>query len=123
MNQPPKTAAEPGRHLAGRAAVVTGSTSGIGLGIAHALAAAGADILLNGFGGAAEIERVKGDLAERHRVRVDHDGSDLTKPEAVAEMIENAGKRFGTVDILVNNAGIQHVAPIEEFPPQKWDQI
>ena len=123
MNQPRKTGAESGRPLAGRVAVVTGSTSGIGLGIAHALAAGGADIVLNGFGEAAAIERVKGELAERHQVRVLHDGSDLTKPEAVVGMIESAASHLGAVDILVNNAGIQHVAPIEEFPPQKWDQI
>ena len=124
MIQKEKASAGPSaRPLAGRTAVVTGSTSGIGLGIAAALAAAGADIVLNGFGEAAAIERVKGDLAERHQVKVAYDGSDLTRTEAVLGMIEAAAARFGTVDILVNNAGIQHVAPIEEFPAQKWDQI
>jgi 3-hydroxybutyrate dehydrogenase len=117
---------EPGeaaRSLAGRSAIVTGSTSGIGLGIAQALAGAGANLVLNGFGDAKEIERIRGELAERHRVDVAYDGADLTRADAVVEMVRAAERRFGAVDILVNNAGIQFVAPIEEFPAQKWDQI
>jgi 3-hydroxybutyrate dehydrogenase len=109
--------------LAGRSAIVTGSTSGIGLGIAQALAAAGANILLNGFGDTKEIERIRSEAAERHRVDVAYDGADLTRADAVAEMVRAGERRFGSVDILVNNAGIQFVSPIEEFPPAKWDQI
>jgi 3-hydroxybutyrate dehydrogenase len=111
------------RGLAGRSAIVTGSTSGIGLGIAQSLAAAGANLVLNGFGDAKEIERTRGGIAETHRVDVAYDGADLTKAEAVVEMVRSAERRFGAVDIIVNNAGIQFVAPIEEFPAQKWDQI
>jgi 3-hydroxybutyrate dehydrogenase len=114
---------QPARGLAGRSAIVTGSTSGIGLGIAQSLAAAGANLVLNGFGEAKEIERVRGGIAEAHRVDVAYDGADLTKADAVVEMVRSAERRFGAVDILVNNAGIQFVAPIEEFPAQKWDQI
>jgi len=111
------------RRLAGRAAIVTGSTSGIGLGIAKALAAEGANIVLNGFGDAAEIERTRASLAEERGVGVVYDGADLTRSDAVVALVREAETRFGAVDILVNNAGIQYVAPIEEFPPQKWDQI
>jgi 3-hydroxybutyrate dehydrogenase len=119
-----KTQDEGGRRpLEGRSAIVTGSTSGIGLGIAEALAAAGSNILLNGFGEAKEIERLRGGLAERHRVDAAHDGADLTRTEAVVEMVRGAERRFGSVDILVNNAGIQFVSPIEDFPAAKWDQI
>ncbi|HEX6103428.1 MAG TPA: 3-hydroxybutyrate dehydrogenase [Alphaproteobacteria bacterium] len=112
-----------GRTLAGRSAIVTGSTSGIGLGIAQALAGAGANVLLNGFGEAKEIERIQGEIADRHRVDVAYDGADLTRADAVVGMVQAAERRFGSVDILVNNAGIQFVAPIEEFPAAKWDQI
>jgi 3-hydroxybutyrate dehydrogenase len=114
---------QPGRNLAGRCAIVTGSTSGIGLGIAQALAGAGANIVLNGFGEAKDIDRVRGELAERHRVAVVYDGADLTRTDAVVEMVRAAERNLGKVDVLVNNAGIQFVAPIEEFPAQKWDQI
>jgi 3-hydroxybutyrate dehydrogenase len=112
-----------GRTLAGRSAIVTGSTSGIGLGIAQALAGAGANVLLNGFGEAKEIERIQREIAERHRVDVAYDGADLTRADAVVGMVQAAERRFGSVDILVNNAGIQFVSPIEEFPAAKWDQI
>ncbi len=112
-----------GAGLAGRSAIVTGSTSGIGLGIAAALAGAGANVVLNGFGEAKEVERTRGELAERHRVDVAYDGADLTQADAVVEMVRAAERRFGSVDILVNNAGIQFVAPVEEFPVAKWDQI
>ncbi len=111
------------RSLAGKSAIVTGSTSGIGLGIAQALAAAGADIMLNGFGDAKEIEKIRGELADEHKVKTVYDGADMSKPDAIAAMVQNAIKTFGKLDILINNAGIQYVAPIEEFPVAKWDAI
>jgi len=105
--------------LKGKTALVTGSTSGIGLGIAEAFARAGADIVLNGFGERAEIERLRAQLAETHKVTVRFDGADMSKPVAIESMMKAAGE----VDVLVNNAGIQFVAPVEEFPPEKWDAI
>ena len=109
--------------LAGRHAIVTGSTSGIGLGIARALAMAGADVVLNGFGDAAAIERTRAELAATTGVRVLYQGADMSKAEAITAMVEATTAELGAVDILVNNAGIQHVAPIEEFPVAKWDAI
>ena len=109
--------------LRGKTALVTGSSSGIGLGIATRLAAEGANIVLNGFGEAAQIERLRAELGAAHGVAVLYDGADMSKPEAVAAMLAGAISRFGAVDILVNNAGIQHVAPVDEFPPDKWDAI
>jgi 3-hydroxybutyrate dehydrogenase len=109
--------------LKGKTALVTGSTSGIGLGIATRLAAEGANIVLNGFGDAAEIERLRAGLAAEHRVSVDYDDADMTKPDAITAMVRRAIARFGALDVLVNNAGIQHVAPVDEFPPEKWDAI
>jgi 3-hydroxybutyrate dehydrogenase len=109
--------------LRGRTALVTGSTSGIGLGIAARLAAEGANIVLNGFGEAAEIERLRARLGAEHRVTVVYDDADMTRPEAIAGMLGKAIARFGAIDVLVNNAGIQHVAPVEEFPRDKWDAI
>jgi 3-hydroxybutyrate dehydrogenase len=109
--------------LGGKAAIVTGSTSGIGLAIAEALAGAGASVMLNGFGDAGEIEAHRARLAERHGVTVLHSGADMAEGEAVVAMVREAEAAFGRVDILVNNAGIQHVAPIEAFPPAKWEQI
>ncbi|WP_287813055.1 3-hydroxybutyrate dehydrogenase [Achromobacter sp.] len=109
--------------LKGKVAVVTGSTSGIGLGIATALAAQGADIVLNGFGDAAEIEKVRAGLAAQHGVKVLYDGADLSKGEAVRGLVDNAVRQMGRIDILVNNAGIQHTALIEDFPTEKWDAI
>jgi 3-hydroxybutyrate dehydrogenase len=106
-----------------KTALITGSTSGIGLGIAQAFAAAGANIVLNGFGDAAQIERLRAALAAQHRVQVAYDGADLSRPEAIELMMRTAQAAFGGVDILVNNAGIQHVAPVEEFPVAKWDAI
>lgn len=109
--------------LKGRTAIVTGSTSGIGLGIAESLAAVGADVLLNGFGEAGAIARLRQSLAEANGVRVGYSDADLSKPSAVAAMIEQATADFGRVDILVNNAGIQHTAPVHEFPPERWDAV
>ena len=109
--------------LQGKTALVTGSTSGIGLGIARAYATQGANVILNGFGNPEEIEVLRAGLARDHGVKVRYDGADMSKPEAIEMMMGNALEIFGAVDILVNNAGIQHVAPIDEFPPAKWDQI
>ncbi|OZI79327.1 3-hydroxybutyrate dehydrogenase [Bordetella genomosp. 2] len=109
--------------LKGKVAVVTGSTSGIGLGIATAFAQQGADIVLNGFGDAAEIEKVRAGLAGEHGVRVLYDGADLSRGEAVRQLVANTVQSLGRIDILVNNAGIQHTALIEDFPVEKWDAI
>ena len=109
--------------LKGKTALVTGSTSGIGLGIATRLAAERANIVLNGFGERAQIERISSRLQSAHRVTVTYDAADMTEPEAIAAMLGRAVAHFGSVDVLVNNAGIQHVAPVEEFPPERWDAI
>jgi len=105
------------------AAVITGSTSGIGLGIARALAENGADVMLNGFGDKAEIEKIRAGIEKEFGVRALFDGADMTKPGEIAAMIAHAEKAFGKLDILVNNAGIQHVSPVESFPIEKWDAI
>ncbi|WP_407121884.1 3-hydroxybutyrate dehydrogenase [Bradyrhizobium sp. STM 3561] len=109
--------------LNGKVAIVTGSTSGIGLGIAKELAKLGADIVLNGFGDAGEIETISNGIAREHGVRVIYDGADMSKGEAVRGLIDATIDKFGRVDILVNNAGIQFTAPVEEFPPAKWHAI
>jgi len=109
--------------LKGKVAVVTGSTSGIGLGVARALAAEGCAIMLNGFGDKAVIDKLQRDLANEHGVKVAYSGADMSKPSEIAQMIAAAERELGACDILVNNAGIQHVAPIEEFPDEKWDAI
>lgn len=106
-----------------RAVIVTGSTSGIGAALAAAFAAAGANMVLNGFGEAADIERARYGLAERHGVDVLYHGADMTQPEEIADLIAVTERRFGSVDVLVNNAGIQHTARIEDFPPDKWDAL
>ncbi|HEY9028443.1 MAG TPA: 3-hydroxybutyrate dehydrogenase [Burkholderiaceae bacterium] len=106
-----------------KSAIVTGSTSGIGLGIARGLAEQGADIMLNGFGDADEIEFTRAELQRQYGVKVRYSGADMTQPEQIRAMAELARAEFGKVDIVVNNAGIQHVAPIEEFPEAKWDAI
>jgi 3-hydroxybutyrate dehydrogenase len=106
-----------------RTALITGSTSGIGLGMAHALASAGHDLVLNGFGDAAEIGALVKKLGDATGASVIHHGADMTKPDEIAAMIAAAEQRFGHIDVLVNNAGIQHVDAIEDFPPEKWDQI
>ncbi|GGI22888.1 3-hydroxybutyrate dehydrogenase [Bradyrhizobium guangdongense] len=109
--------------LNGKVAIVTGSTSGIGLGIAKELAKLGADIVLNGFGDAGEIETIRKGIAREHGVRVIYDGADMSKGEAVRGLIDATIEKFGRVDILVNNAGIQFTAPVDEFPPAKWHAI
>ena len=109
--------------LATKTALITGSTSGIGLAIAQALAKEGANIVLNGFGDAAAIEAERAGIEAQFGGKATYDGADMTNPAAIATMVAAAEARFGGVDILVNNAGIQHVAPIDEFPIEKWDQI
>lgn len=108
--------------LNGKTALITGSTSGIGLAIAKGFAAQGINIILNGFGAPEDIEQARLEL-EAHGVTVIYNGADMTKPDEIIQMIKDAEAQFGAIDILVNNAGIQHVAPIEEFPPEKWDAI
>ncbi len=109
--------------LAGKTAVITGSTSGIGLAYARAMAKAGANIVLNGMGTAAEIEKERAAIESEFKVRAVHSPADMTKPAEIAEMVALGDKTFGSVDILVNNAGIQFVSPVEEFPLDKWDAI
>jgi 3-hydroxybutyrate dehydrogenase len=109
--------------LSGKTALVTGSTSGIGLAIATAMAAEGAKIMLNGLGDPAEIEKIRADMAATHGVEVLFDGANLLKPDEIEKLIADIAEKLGGPDIIVNNAGIQHVAPIEEFPPEQWDAI
>jgi 3-hydroxybutyrate dehydrogenase len=109
--------------LKGKNALVTGSTSGIGAATARALAQAGANVTLNGFGDSTEIEKQRGALAEEFKVEVAYSPADMAEPDKIAAMIRDAEKRFGSVDILVNNAGIQHVASIEDFPVERWNAV
>jgi 3-hydroxybutyrate dehydrogenase len=109
--------------LKGKTALVTGSTSGIGLGIARALAASGANIVFNGFGDAGAIEALQKEVAKTFDVRAFHHGADMSKPEQIRDMVRQAQATLGSVDILVNNAGIQFVAPVDEFPEERWDAI
>jgi 3-hydroxybutyrate dehydrogenase len=109
--------------LKGKTAVVTGSTSGIGLAIARAMAHDGANVVINGFGDKAAIEAERAGIEKEFSVKAFHSAADMTKPAEIVDMIRTAEKTFGSVDVLVNNAGIQHVAPIEEFPIEKWDAI
>jgi 3-hydroxybutyrate dehydrogenase len=109
--------------LRGKSAVVTGSTSGIGLAIAKMLAANGANVMLNGFGDIAEIKALRAQLERDHGVQVLYSGADMSRPPEIQTMLREAVARFGGIDILVNNAGIQHVAPVDEFPVDKWDLI
>lgn len=109
--------------LKGKTALVTGSTSGIGLGIAKRFASAGANVVLNGLGDASEIEALRAQLERECKVSVRYDPADMADPAAIEAMITKATGEFGAIDVLVNNAGIQHVAPIDEFPPEKWNAI
>ena len=109
--------------LSGKTAVVTGSTSGIGLAFARAFASAGANVVINGFGAPADIERERSSIESDFKVKAVHSPADMTKPAEIAGMIALGEKTFGSVDVLVNNAGIQFVSPIEEFPIDKWDAI
>ena len=111
------------KQLAGRSAIVTGSTSGIGRAIAQFYAREGANVMINGFGDAKEIESLRASLAKDSGAKAVYHGADMSKPAEIEAMVRAAEKEFGAVDILVNNAGIQHVAPVDEFPPEKWDAI
>jgi 3-hydroxybutyrate dehydrogenase len=111
------------RPLAGQAAIVTGSTSGIGMALAEALAGAGADVVLNGFGDKDQIEAERARIAEANGVKVLYNDADMTKGEEIAALVAYAKSELGRLDILVNNAGVQHVDPIDTFPIDKWDQI
>lgn len=115
------TLAYPDLH--GRAAVVTGSTSGIGGALAEHLARAGCDVMLNGLGDAAAIEAERARLEREHGVRVRHHGANMLEPTEIADLIASAHRAFGRLDILVNNAGVQHVAKVEDFPAEQWDRI
>ena len=106
-----------------KTAIVTGSASGIGLGMAEALCKTGVSVMLNGFGDAAEIEATRSRLSRAYDVAVGFNGADMTKPDQIHGLYKAAEEQFGQVDIVVNNAGIQHVAPVEDFPPEKWDAI
>ena len=109
--------------LTGKTAVVTGSTSGIGLAYARAFAGAGANIVLNGMGAPADIEKERAGIESDFKVKAVHSPADMTRPAEIGEMIALGEKSFGSVDVLVNNAGIQFVSPVEEFPPEKWEAI
>ncbi|MGZ5084184.1 MAG: 3-hydroxybutyrate dehydrogenase, partial [Usitatibacter sp.] len=112
-----------GKLLEGRVAVITGSTSGIGQGIAELFAREGASVMLNGFGDKAAIEALRARLEKEAKVKVAYHPADMSKPAEIEDLMKQAAARLGAVDILVNNAGIQHVAPVEEFPPEKCDAI
>ena len=118
-----RTASKTGRPLEGRIAIVTGSTSGIGLGVARSLASNGAAVLLNGLGDRVEIDALVSSLSTDYGVDVAYGGADLSDPAQIEQLVDEAAKRFGQVDILVNNAGVQHVAPVGEFPAEKWNLV
>jgi 3-hydroxybutyrate dehydrogenase len=109
--------------LKNKTVLITGSTSGIGLGIAQGFAKEGCNLILNGFGDAAEIETIRSGLEKEFNIRVIYDGADMSKADSIEQMMNHATQEFGGVDVLINNAGIQHVSPIEEFPINKWDAI
>ena len=109
--------------LKGKTAIVTGSTSGIGLGVARSLAAQGANVALNGFGNPGEIETLRASMAREFGVKVIYDDADLSVAEACVDLVRHIESEWGRVDILVNNAGIQHVAPVEDFPPERWEAV
>lgn len=109
--------------LKGKTAIITGSTSGIGLGCAHALAAEGVKVMLNGFGDQAEIEATRSGMEKQHGVKIGYHNADISKPEQVQALVEDTVTQLGGVDILVNNAGIQHVATVEDFPLEKWNAV
>jgi len=109
--------------LQGKSALVTGSTSGIGLAIARVFASQGANITINGFGDKDAIEKERAGIEQEFKVKAIYSGADMSKPAEIAEMVRSSEKTFGSLDVLVNNAGIQFVSPIEEFPIEKWDQI
>lgn len=109
--------------LKGKSAIVTGSTSGIGQAIAEAFAAEGCNVMLNGFGDQTAIAKLRENMAKKNGVKVEYNGADMSKPVEIADLVAKTQAAFGSVDILVNNAGIQFTAPIEEFPPEKWDAI
>ncbi len=109
--------------LQGKSALVTGSTSGIGLAIARAFAAQGANVTINGFGEKAAIENERAEIEREFKVRALYSPADMSKPAEIVEMIRTSEETLGSLDVLVNNAGVQFVAPIEEFPVEKWDQI
>ena len=110
-------------NLSNKVALVTGSTGGIGLGIARAFAAAGANVVLNGFGDKTLIDKLLAEFASQYKVSALYSDADMSRPAEIAGMVTHAAREFGSVDILVNNAGIQHVAPVEEFPVEKWDAV
>ncbi len=109
--------------MKGKTALITGSTSGIGLGIAQALASRGANLVLNGFGDPADIERLRESLAAEHGVSVTYQGADLSRPAEIDAMFARLAQAGIPVDVLINNAGIQHVAPVDEFPTERWDAV
>ena len=113
----------PSIDLSGQAAVVTGSTSGIGRALAEALAQAGASVVLNGLGDSAQIEQTRAEMERGSGRPIRYHGADMTKPDQIADMVAYAQREFGRLDILVNNAGVQHVSSVEDFPPEKWDLI
>jgi 3-hydroxybutyrate dehydrogenase len=121
--KPATSRVAPYSELAGRTAIITGSTSGIGLGIAKSFAGAGMNVMLNGFGASNEIEATQEEIEQEFGVGVAYSSADMSKPDEIADMVMQARKTFGQVDVLVNNAGIQHVEAIETFPAVKWNAI